>query len=138
MSAKIEVVESGDSFVPAMSKIVEYMERLAPLERETFIQYLTVRYVSLPRKAFETNLDRPRHKHPLIVSTPDICGGAARLIRTRIPVWVLERMRQLGVSESDILRSFPTLQSVDLVQAWSYAARYPLEIEKAIRENEEA
>lgn len=46
-------------------------------------------------------------------------------------------MRQLGVSEIDILRSFPSLRAVDLVQAWSYVARNRDEIEKSIRENEE-
>lgn len=78
-----------------------------------------------------------REAYPSIVHTPGVCGGDARLIRTRIPVWTLVRMRQLGLSESDILRSYPSLRAIDLVQAWSYAARYPEEIEKAIRENEE-
>jgi len=72
-----------------------------------------------------------------IVSTPGVCGGVPRIIRTRIPVWTLERMRQLGVSESEILRSFPTLRAVDLVQAWSYVDLHRDEIEQQIRENEE-
>jgi uncharacterized protein (DUF433 family) len=46
-------------------------------------------------------------------------------------------MRQLGVSESDILKSYPTLRAADLVQAWSYADHHRQEIEEAIRENEE-
>jgi uncharacterized protein (DUF433 family) len=74
---------------------------------------------------------------PSIVASPAVCGGAARLIRTRIPVWTLERMRQLGISESDILKSYPTLRAADLVQAWSYVDRHRDEIEKAIRDNEE-
>lgn len=73
-----------------------------------------------------------------IVSTPGICGGAARLIRTRIPVWLLERMRQLGISEIETLRSYPTLQAADLAQAWQYVAQHREEIAEAIRENEEA
>lgn len=73
----------------------------------------------------------------LIVSTPDVCGGVARIIRTRIPVWTLERMRQLGVSEADILKSYPSLRAVDLVQAWAYVDTHREEIEKQIRENEE-
>jgi uncharacterized protein (DUF433 family) len=75
--------------------------------------------------------------YPSIVSTPGVCGGEARLIRTRIPVWTLERMRQLGLSEIDILRSYPNLRAADLVQAWSYAEHHRDEIERAIRENEE-
>ena len=73
---------------------------------------------------------------PSIVATPGVCGGAACLIRTRIPVWTIERMRQLGVSEIDILRSYPNLKARDLVEAWAYVTRHKNEIEKAIRENE--
>jgi uncharacterized protein (DUF433 family) len=83
---------------------------------------------------------RPRHliaEHPAVVKTPDVCGGSARIIRTRIPVWTLERMRQLGLSEIDILRSYPSLKAIDLVQAWSYADAHRDEIEREIRENEE-
>lgn len=46
-------------------------------------------------------------------------------------------MQQLGFSDIDILRSYPTLRAADLVQAWSYAACHPDEIETVIRENEE-
>jgi uncharacterized protein (DUF433 family) len=76
-------------------------------------------------------------EYPGIVRTENVCGGSARIIRTRIPIWTLERMRQLGVSESDILRSYPSLRAVDLAQAWSYSAAHHDEIEKEIRENEE-
>jgi uncharacterized protein (DUF433 family) len=74
---------------------------------------------------------------PNIVHTPGVCGGVARIIRTRIPVWTLERMRQLGVSESEILRSFPTLRAIDLVQAWAYVDFHREQIEQQIRDNEE-
>ena len=73
---------------------------------------------------------------PVIVSAPGVCGGAARIVRTRIPVWTLERLRQLGVSEAEILRSYPSLKAVDLVQAWAYADGNRDEIERQIRENE--
>src|SRR5687768_1385489 len=39
---------------------------------------------------------------PIVVATPGVCGGSARIIRTRIPVWTLAKMRELGVSEVDI------------------------------------
>src|SRR5687768_8422630 len=78
----------------------------------------------------------PAVSHPSIVCTPGVCGGEARLNHTRIPVWVLERMRQVGLSEIDILRSYPNLRAADLVQAWSYAESHRAEIERAIRENE--
>lgn len=59
------------------------------------------------------------------------------MIRTRIPEWTIERMRQFGVTDVDILRSYPTLQARDLVEAWSYADHHRDEIENAIRENED-
>ena len=40
---------------------------------------------------------------PGIERTRGVCGGAACLLRTRIPVWVLVRARQLGSSESELL-----------------------------------
>ncbi len=58
---------------------------------------------------------------PGVESTPGICGGEARIVRTRIPVWVLEQARRLGVTEADLLRSYPTLRAEDLVHAWAYA-----------------
>ena len=75
---------------------------------------------------------------PSIESTTKVSGGEARVVRTRIPVWVLVQMRRLGVSEADILRSYPTLRAEDLTNAWVYARLYPDEIEQQIHENETA
>lgn len=75
---------------------------------------------------------------PGIESTPDICGGEARIIRTRIPVWVLEQARRPGVTEADLLRSYPTLRAEDLVHAWACARAHREEIERQIQDNEEA
>jgi len=74
---------------------------------------------------------------PGIESTPDICGGEARLVRTRIPVWLLVRARELGSSEADLLRAYPSLRADDLTHAWRYARLHPEEIRDAIRRNEE-
>ena len=75
--------------------------------------------------------------YPGIESTPGICGGVVRIVRTRIPVWTLERARQLGTSESDLLRAFPTLRAEDLANAWAYARSHHEAIEQQIRENED-
>jgi len=75
---------------------------------------------------------------PSIDSSPDVCGGEPRIVRTRIPVWVLVRARQLGTSESELLRAYPTLRAEDLANAWAYHRSHKEEIEKQIRENEEA
>jgi uncharacterized protein (DUF433 family) len=73
-----------------------------------------------------------------IESTPGVCGGEACIVGTRIPVWVLEQARRLGVSEADLLRSYPTLRAEDLTNAWEYADSHINEIEANIRDNEEA
>lgn len=75
---------------------------------------------------------------PGIESIPDVCGGEPCIVRTRIPVWVLIQARRLGMSEAEILRSYPTLRAEDLANAWAYFRSHGEEIEKQIRENEEA
>jgi uncharacterized protein (DUF433 family) len=76
--------------------------------------------------------------HPGIESTPGVCGGEPCIVRTRIPVWVLERARQLGLPDSEILRSYPSLRAEDLTNAWGYVRSHRQDIERQIRENEEA
>jgi uncharacterized protein (DUF433 family) len=75
---------------------------------------------------------------PGIDNDPQICGGDPCIIRTRIPVWVLVQSRRLGMSESDILRSYPTLRAEDLVHAWAYERLHRGEIDRQIAANEEA
>ena len=107
-----------------VAEVIDQIEKLDPIEREQILSELSTRFSSTMPYAN-------------IVSTPGVCGGVPRIIRTRIPVWTLERMRRLGVSESEILRSYPTLRAIDLVHAWSYADNHREEMEKEIRENEE-
>lgn len=73
---------------------------------------------------------------PGVESRPDICGGDPCLVRTRIPVWVLEQSRRLGISEADLLKSYPTLSAQDLANAWSYVRAHPEEIQEQISRNE--
>lgn len=75
---------------------------------------------------------------PDIESIPDVCGGEPCIVRTRIPVWVLVQAKQLGISESDLLKCYPTLRAEDLANAWAYFRSHRHEIEQQIRENEEA
>ena len=74
---------------------------------------------------------------PGIESTPGVCGGEPCVVRTRIPVWLLQRARELGVSEAELLRSYPTLRAEDLANAWAYVRSHREEIEAQIRANEE-
>ena len=75
---------------------------------------------------------------PGVESTAGVCGGEPCIVRTRIPVWVLEQMRRQGVSEADILRCYPSLRAEDLADAWAYVRVHREEIEQQIYENEEA
>lgn len=75
---------------------------------------------------------------PGIESKPDVCGGEPCIVRTRISVWVLVQSRRLGISEADLLRSYPTLRAEDLANAWAYYRTHRDEIQQQIRENEEA
>lgn len=73
---------------------------------------------------------------PGIETTAGISGGEACVVRTRIPVWLLVRARQLGANESEILRAYPTLRAEDLANAWAYYRAHQNEIEQQIQENE--
>lgn len=75
---------------------------------------------------------------PGIESRIGVCGGEPCITRTRIPVWVLEQARRLGVSEADILKSYPTLRAEDLTHAWAFVRSHRAEIEAQIQENENA
>ncbi len=75
---------------------------------------------------------------PGIESTPGVVGGDPRIVRTRIPVWLLEQARRLGSSEADILGAYPSLGAKDLVNAWSYVRAHREQIDRQIEEQESA
>lgn len=75
---------------------------------------------------------------PGIETTTGVCGGEPRIVRTRIPVWLLVQARQLGSSEADLLRAYPSLRAEDLANAWSYARAHAQEIGRQIASNEAA
>ena len=75
---------------------------------------------------------------PGVENNPGVCGGETCIVRTRIPIWVLEQARRLGVSESELLRNYPSLRAEDLANAWAYVRSHRDEIERQIRDHEEA
>ncbi len=75
---------------------------------------------------------------PGIDSRPDVCGGEPCIVRTRIPVWLLEQAKRLGTSEQGLLEAYPSLRAEDLVNAWAFARSHPGEIAEQIRANESA
>ncbi len=77
-------------------------------------------------------------RFPGISRTPGIVGGDPCIAGTRIPVWLLVEARQLGMSENEILRAYPSLNAGELIQAWSYYDSHRAEIERQIQDNEAA
>lgn len=77
-----------------------------------------------------------RHEMLGIEKTEGVCGGSARIVRTRIPVWLLVEALQGGASEVQILQSFPALRAEDLLNAWAYYRANKDEIDAEIRENQ--
>lgn len=75
---------------------------------------------------------------PGIDCRPEVCGGEPCIVRTRIPVWLLEQARRMGTSEQQLLAAYPTLRAEDLVNAWGYARSHAAEIDTQIRDNETA
>ena len=73
---------------------------------------------------------------PGIESRPGVAGGDPCIVRTRIPVWLLEQARRLGTSEADLLNAYPTLRAEDLANSWAYVRGHLEEIERQIAENE--
>lgn len=67
-----------------------------------------------------------------IQKTPGVCGGNACVRDTRIPVWTLQRFKELGRSDERLLTDFPTLLATDLTAAWDYVRQNEAEIRGAI------
>ncbi len=72
---------------------------------------------------------------PGIETSDGVCGGEPCVVRTRIPVWVLEQARRLGTGEATLLQAYPTLRAEDLANTWAYVRSHRSEIEEQIREH---
>jgi uncharacterized protein (DUF433 family) len=73
-----------------------------------------------------------------IERTEGVCGGAARIAGTRIPIWMLENARRHGSTEAEVLEMYPWLTAMQVRSAWEYATQHSEEMEEAIRDNEDA
>jgi uncharacterized protein (DUF433 family) len=119
--------------MPGTNDLLEQFLELPPDRRETLAMHL---FEMLPFPFHPLFLKYRLADFPSVISTPNVCGGSPRLVRTRIPVWLLQHMRRLGLSDAKILECYPTLTAGDLAQAWGYAAAHKAEIDKEIEENE--
>jgi uncharacterized protein (DUF433 family) len=75
---------------------------------------------------------------PGVDTIPDVSGGEATIVRTRIPVWLLEQARRQGMTEATLLQAYPALRAEDLAQAWAYVRAHHDEIDRQIRDHEAA
>lgn len=75
---------------------------------------------------------------PGIASIPGVCGGDPCIVRTRIPVWLLESLRHQGATDAELLEAYPHLRAQDLVNAWAYVATHRDDIDCQIEEQEAA
>jgi uncharacterized protein (DUF433 family) len=107
----------------ALRKIETLLRQISPSEKAQVLQWVV------------NDLDIV---FPGIEKTEGVCGGAARIVRTRIPVWSLVRQLQLGITEVELLMDYPTLKAEDLKNAWQYFRTHKTEIEQLINQNEEA
>src|SRR3954471_12099514 len=73
-----------------------------------------------------------------VEKVPGVCGGDARIRKTRITVWGLVQRRDHGLSDAEILERLPVLTHADLRAAWGYYESHREEIDQAIRDNTEA
>ena len=114
--------ESEDA-VTKLEEAERLLTQLTPAEKAQLLQWV----VQELSNAF-----------PGIEHTPGVVGGSARIVRTRVPVWVLVQARRQGLTEAQILQSYPSLRAEDLANAWAYAQSHKDEIDQQITLNEAA
>ena len=73
---------------------------------------------------------------PGIVSIPGVCGGDPCVVRTRIPVWLLESLRRQGATDQELIAAYPSLTLPDLLNAWVFVAAHRDEIDRQIAEED--
>jgi uncharacterized protein (DUF433 family) len=76
--------------------------------------------------------------HPGIDIREGICGGSARIIRTRLPIWLLESSRRAGNTDPQLLSAYPYLTAENLANAWNYARSHREQMNREIAGNGDA
>ena len=70
--------------------------------------------------------------------TQGVCGGEPCIRTTRHTVAGLVQWQRLGLSDGQILQHHPDLTQADLDVAWDYYHRNADEIDRAIKDDEDA
>jgi uncharacterized protein (DUF433 family) len=73
-----------------------------------------------------------------VQKTPGVCGGEPCIRNTRHTVSGLVQWRRLALSDASILERQPDLGQADLEAAWAYYDQHREEIDRSIREDEDA
>ena len=73
-----------------------------------------------------------------IQQSPGVCGGEPCVRNTRHTVSGLVEWKKQAVTDARILEHHPDLTPADLEAAWEYYAKHRDEIDRAIKEAEEA
>ncbi len=79
-----------------------------------------------PRRALAAALRALRQARVLVVSDPEVMGGDPVFRGTRIAVHMIAALLEQGMSEPDLLESYPRLTAEMVRLAPTYAAAYPL------------
>ena len=67
-----------------------------------------------------------------ICKTPSICGGAACIGDTGIPVWTVVLMSEAGAGLAEMLAIYPQLTAADCAAALNYALKHRAEIDASV------
>jgi len=65
-----------------------------------------------------------------------VIEGEACIVGTRIPVWLLVKIREMGLDEASIIKSYPILTKEDLSNACNYYQHHSEEINGLILAHE--
>jgi len=79
-----------------------------------------------PRRELATSLRALRRARDLVVSDPDVLGGAPVFRGTRVPVHLIATLLGQSSSETDLLEAYPRLTAEMVRLAPIFATAYPL------------
>ena len=116
----------ADRFVPELRREVFDALATAPRNRVSLEGGFLTIDLREPRRDLATALRALRRARDLVVSDPDIMGGAPVFRGTRIPVHLIATLIGQGSAETDLLEAYPRLTAEMVHVAPTYAAAYPL------------
>jgi uncharacterized protein (DUF433 family) len=116
----------SDRFAPELRR--EVFDALATASRNSVSLdggFLTID-LREPRRELAASLRELRRTRDVVVSDPDIMGGAPVFRGTRVPVHLIATLVGQGSTEADLLEGYPRLTAEMVRLAPIYAAAYPL------------